>query len=107
MLGAVVELVGKHEVQWSVLLLQRAYRRDGEDALNSELLHAVDVGAEVQLRGHEAVSAAVACKECDFSAAEGADHVAVGRFAERGFERDLVEVGEALHLIKTTTANNA
>ncbi len=49
--GTIDELVGDDEVGGLVLFLERADGRNGEDALDSELLHGVDVGAEVQLGG--------------------------------------------------------
>ena len=62
-LGAVEELVRDHDVLRRVLLLQAADRAGREDALDAELLEAVDVGAEVQLGRHHAVAGAVTRQE--------------------------------------------
>ena len=46
---AIEELVRDHEVQRLVLFLQRANRAKRENSLHSQLFHAVDVGAKIQL----------------------------------------------------------
>ena len=46
---AIDELIGKHEVERRVLLLQAADRAGREDPLDAQQLHAEDVGAKVQL----------------------------------------------------------
>ena len=66
--GAVDELVGNDEVGGLVLFLERTDGGDGEDALHAELLEGVDVGAEVQLGGKNAMAAAMARQEGDFAA---------------------------------------
>jgi len=58
--GAVNELVGDDEVRRLVFFLEGADGGDRDDALDAELLHAVDVGAEVELRRQDAVAATVA-----------------------------------------------
>ena len=62
------KLIGNDKVQWPMLFLQRTYGREREYSLDSELLKAVNVGAEVQFRGHDAVTAAVTGKKCHFTA---------------------------------------
>ena len=47
------------------------------------LLHGVDIGAEVQLRGEQLVAAAVAGEKGDAAAFQLAENEAVGGFAER------------------------
>ena len=82
MKGAVDELVGNHEVGGLVLFLQRADGGDGEDALDAKFFEGVDIGAEVQLRGQNAVAAAMAREESDFAAFQFAQHEGVGWIAE-------------------------
>ena len=60
-----------------VLLLQRADGGDGDDALDAELLHAEDVGAEVELGGQDAVAAAVTGQEGDLAALQLAENESV------------------------------
>ena len=71
---AIDELVGNHEVGRLVLFFERADGGDGQDALHSELLEGVDIGAEVQFRRKNAVSATVAREEGDFVAFQFAEH---------------------------------
>ena len=47
--GAVVELIGNHEILRLQLLSQAANRARRQDPFDAERLHGVDVGAEVQL----------------------------------------------------------
>jgi hypothetical protein len=61
--GSVNELVGHHKVGGLVLFLQRAHGRNRENALHAELLECVNVGAEVQLRGQNAMPASMPSKK--------------------------------------------
>ncbi len=65
--GAIDELVGDDELQRLVFFLERADGRDRENALDAELFEAVNVGAEVQFGGQNAVAASVAGQEGDFA----------------------------------------
>ena len=105
--GAVDELVGNHEVGRLVLFLQRADGGDGEDALDAELLEGIDIGAEVQLRGKNAVAAAMAGQEGDFAAFQFAQHEGVGGIAEGGFDAHFVLIGEAGHGVEPAAADDA
>ena len=58
--GAVEVLVGDEEILGPELLFERADGAEGDDALDAQRLEAVNVGAEVQLRGRDAVAAPVA-----------------------------------------------
>ena len=49
--GAIEELVGDHKIERLVLFLERSHGRDRNDSLDTQLLEAVDVGAEVQFAG--------------------------------------------------------
>ena len=60
-----------------MLFLQRADGGDGQDALDAELLEAVDVGAEVQLAGQDAVAASVPRQEGDAAAFQRAQDVSL------------------------------
>ena len=105
--GAVDELVGNDEVGGLVLFLERADGGDGEDALDAELLERVDVGAEVELGGKDAMAAAVAGEKGDLAALELAEDKGVRGRAEGRFDALFVNVGEAGHGVKPAAADDA
>ncbi len=105
--GAVDELVGNDEVGGLVLFLERADGGDGEDALDAELLQGVDVGAEVELGGKNAMAAAVAREKGDLAALELAENEGVGGCAEGRFHALFVNVGESGHGVKPAAADDA
>ena len=107
MKGAVDELVGHHKVGGLVLFLQRADSGDRKNALHAEFLEGVDVGAEVQLRGQNAMAAAVARQERDLAALQFAQHEGVGGFAEGRFHALFMNVGESGHGIQPAAADDA
>ncbi len=76
---AVDELVRDHEVQRLMFFLERTDGAERKNALDAQHLHAVNVGAEVQLRWGEAMPAAVARQKRDLLAGEIADHVRIRR----------------------------
>ena len=107
MKGAIDELVGHDEVGGLVLFLERADGGDGDDALDAEFLEGVNVGAEVQLGGKNAMAAAVAREKGDFAALELAEDKGVRWIAERRFYALFVDVGESGHGIKPAAADDA
>ena len=80
--GAVEELVGNDELQRLVLFLQRTNRRDRQNALDAELFESINVGAEIQFAGQDAVAASVAGEEGDLAAFQRAENIGVGGLAE-------------------------
>jgi hypothetical protein len=56
---AVEELIGEDEIERPMLFLERADRAERNNALDAQRFHGVDVGAEVQLRGRDAMPAPV------------------------------------------------
>ena len=105
--GAVDELVGDDEVGGLVLFFERADGGDGEDALDAELLEGVDVGAEVQLGGQDAMAAAVAGEKGDLAAFQLAENESVRGLAKGRFHGDFVHVGESGHGVKPAAADDA
>ena len=83
MAGAVEELIGDNEIQRLMLFFQRSDRGNGNDALDAELLEAMNVGAEVQFTGQDAVASPVARQECDLAAFERAADIGIRRRAKR------------------------
>ena len=95
MTGAIEELIRDHKIQRLVLFLQRSHRGDGHDALDAQLLEAVNVGAEIQFAGKDAMAAPVTRQESDLAALERAADVGVRRRAERSLEALLPYFGQA------------
>ena len=81
--------------------------RDGEDALDAELLDGVDVGAKVELRGKNAMAAAVPRQKGDFAPLELAEYEGVGGVAEGRFDRALLNIGESGHGVEPAAADDA
>ncbi len=79
---AIDELIGDNEVQRPMLFLQRADGRERQNALDAKLLHAMNVGAIVDLGRRETMPVAVARQKRDLAAFQRAQHVGVGRRAE-------------------------
>jgi len=107
MASSIEELVGDYEVEWLVLFLERADRGDGDDAVDAELLESVDIGAEVEFGGQEAVARAVTREEGDLAAFELTEYVGIGGIAERSLLADFVDVGEPGHVVKATAADDS
>jgi hypothetical protein len=107
MKGAVDELVGNHKVGGLVLFLQRADGRDGENALDAELLECVDVGAEVQLRGQNAMAAPMPRQKRHLAALQLAQHKRVGGLAKGRLHALFAHVGESGHGVKPAAADDA
>ena len=101
------ELIGDHQVERLVLLLQAADGARREDVLDAQRLEAEDVGAEVQLRGHQPVAEAVPRQEGHALAAQRADDVRRRRLAERRLDAPLLPVGQFRHVVQTAAADDA
>src|SRR5208337_3188807 len=85
MASAIEKLVGDDEVQRLMLFLQRSDCGDRNDALDSKLFEAVNIGAEIQLAGQDAMAASMARQERHSAALDRAAHVGVRRRAEWRF----------------------
>ena len=70
MAGAVEKLGRDHEIERLVFFFQRTDGGDGDDALDSELLKTVNVGAEIEFTGQKLVAAGVAREKSYFAAVE-------------------------------------
>ena len=69
------ELVGNHDVERLVLLLQAADGAGRQDVFDAQQLHAEDVRAEIQLRGREAMAGAMPRQERHAPAAQRAEDI--------------------------------
>ena len=103
----VEELVGDDEVEGPDILPHAPHGADRDHPLDAQRLEAVDVGAEVQLRGHEPVAPAVAGQKNHGPDAEPADAVGVRRVAERGLDPGPADIGEALQLVEPASSDDA
>src|SRR5580704_5153049 len=96
-LGAVKKLVGDQKLSRLQILLQRTHGTYGNDALDAKLLHGVHVGAEIDLAGQDAVSAAMAREEGHTLPFQHAEHDGIRRLAEGSLHANLARVGQASH----------
>ena len=104
---AIDELVGNDEVGGLVLFLERSDGGDREDALHAELFEGVNIGAEVEFRGKNAMAAAVAREEGDFAAFQFAENEGIGWVAEGRLDALFVLIGKAGHGIEPAAADDA
>src|SRR5437868_11012135 len=107
MAGTVEKLIGDDEVQRFVFFLQRSDGGNGNDALDSKLLEAVNVGAEVQLRRQQAMTAPMPGQGRDFPAFEIPRHICIRRIAGRSLLAEFVHIREAGHVVQPAAANDA
>ncbi len=107
MTRAIEELVGDDEVEGFVLFLERSDGRDGDNALDAELLEPVNIGAEVESAGQDAVATSVASQECDLAAFKGAADIGIGRAAKRGAQTNFFDLCEAGHGIEPAASDDS
>ena len=106
-LRAIEELIGHDDVERRVFLLQAADRARRQDPLDAEHLEPVDVRAEVQLGGQQAMAGAVPRQERDAPSPQRAENIGAGRIAERCRERLLFAVGQLRHVVQAAAADDA
>src|SRR6185312_6112203 len=102
---AVHKLIRNHEIQRLMLFLQRAYRAQQENALDAQHLHAINVGAEIQLGRRETMAPAVPRQECDFFASQLSDDIGVRRRPPGSFQTALFLRFKSGHRIQSAAAN--
>src|SRR5690242_11094223 len=105
--GAVDELVHYHEFSRTQLLLERTDGADGNDALDTQNFQRVDVRAEVDFGGQDAMPAAMAREESDALPLKQAEHDGVRGIAERRLNANFPGVGQAGHGIKSAASDDA
>jgi hypothetical protein len=89
-----------------VLFFQRSYGGDGNNAFDPELLEAVNVGAEIQFTGKNAVPACVTRQKSDLAAFKRATDLGIGRRAERSSEADFFHFSQAWHGVQPAAADD-
>ena len=82
-LGAVDELVHHHKITRRHGGIQRANRRHSQHIGATQALQRIDIGADVQLVGRDAVAAAVARQETHVDAGNAAGQDRIRWFAPR------------------------
>jgi hypothetical protein len=107
MARAVDELMGEDDVGRRVLHFQRADRGRRQDGVYAEELEAVDVGAVVDLAGRVAMAASVTGQKGHAGAVDLADHIRIGRCAERRLHRPFVDDGQPFHGVDARASNDA
>src|SRR5262249_43707298 len=78
-----------------------------EDPVGAELLHAPDVGAEVDLVRQDAMAAPMPRQEDQLGIPQPPDHELVGGITEWRGERDLLDRGEPFDLVQAGAADDA
>ena len=90
-----------------MLFLERAHGRDRNYALDSQLLKAVDVGAEIQFAGQQLVATGVAREKCHLAALQRPENVGIRRSSKWSLLLNLAHAGETRHGIQAAAADNA
>ena len=106
-LGAVEELIGNEEFTGAQIFLEGADGADRDDALDAEKLHGVDIGAEIEFGGENAMAATVTGKKGDALPFQGADDEGVGGIAEGSLDANFAGVGQTAHGIEAAAADDA
>jgi hypothetical protein len=104
---AIEELVGNYEIQGLVLFFQRSDCGHGDNPLDPQLFEAVNVGAEIEFAGQDAVAASVPCEEGHFAAFESTANVDVRGSAKWRLQAHFLGFAQARHRIEAATANDA
>ena len=104
---SIEKLIGDDEVQRLMFFLQRSDSRDGNDALDPQLLEPVNVGAKVQLTGQNAMAASMARKKRHLASLQRAAHVGVGRRAKRRFHPHFLHLAQPGHGVQPAAADNS
>ena len=101
LLGAIDELVRHQHVEGPNPLLQGAHRRQGQDPAHAEGAQGPEVGLVGHLGGGVAVVAAMTGQEHHLQIADTAQAQGIGGGSVGRFDRELLDVFEALHGVKT------
>jgi hypothetical protein len=81
--------------------------RDRYDALDAQLFEGVDVGAEVQLRGEDAMAAPMARQKGHRAPLQLAQDEGVGRLAKGSLHALFMCIGESRHRVKPAAADDS
>ncbi len=87
--------------------LQRPHGRNRNNALNSQLLKAVNVGPEIQFARQKFVPAGMAREKRHLATLKSPQNVSVRRISKWRLLLHLVRVAETRHVVQTAAADNA
>src|SRR5438270_14091089 len=104
---AVEALVGNYELECVVVCLERPHGRNGDDALHSQLLEAMNVGAKIEFAGQDAMAAPVTRQKRHFATFENAADIGIRRCAKRCFHPYLFYLVQPRHRIKAAPADDS
>jgi hypothetical protein len=104
---AVEKLIRNDEIERLVPFLERSHGGDGNDALHSKLLEAMDIGTEVQFARENAVAASMTREKCNFAAFEHATNVGIRWRPEWGSYANFFRLRQSGHGIEPAAADNS
>src|SRR5579863_5290171 len=107
MAGTVEKLIGDDKLHRLVLLFERPNRRNGDNALDTELLEGVNVGAKIQLARQDSMAASMPRQKCHLAPLEHAADKGVGSRAEWSFYPHLLCFAQAGHGIQPASPDDA
>lgn len=105
--SAVEELVWQHEVQRLEFLAEGADSAEREDILDTELFESMDVGAKIEIGGHDAVAATMPGQEGHLPSGDAPNHVRVGGCSPRRVDPHLLAVLERIHCVEAAATDNS
>src|SRR6266705_3306023 len=91
---AIEELIGNHELHRLVFFLKRPHRGNRDDAMDAELVEAVDIRAKIQFRRQNTVATAVSRQKCNAFPFQFTENVRVRWVAEWGSYAQLACIGQ-------------
>src|SRR5262249_19413034 len=105
--GTIEELIRKHNVSGFQFLLQGPNCARGDNSLNSEELHCIDICAERDLSGQQSMAAAVAWQKCKPYSRERSDMEYIRRISKRSRYRHFLDISKLCDLVKAAASNDS
>src|SRR5215469_8896616 len=107
MLGAIEKLIGHQKLAGPQLFLQRTNRAYGNDPLDPEFLHGVDIRAIIDFARQNAMAASMPSQKRNALSLESTQRNGVRRIAKRRLDAHFARVGDAVHRIESTAADDS
>ena len=104
---AIVELVRNQKIERLQIFLQGADGAHGNNSLDAQLLHRVNVGEVIDLRWEEAVPARVPSKKGDTLSLERSHDESVGWISKRRLDAHFARFLKPRHIVEAAAADNA
>src|ERR1700682_1646637 len=105
--GPIDKLIGDDQLTGMNLLLQAAGGGNRYEMSHTELLHAENVCAVVDLRRQQSMAAAVTGEKDHFELADWALVERIGRAAERGLQLHHLDFVEPVHLVEAAASDHS